>query len=224
MAGFKNTSLNVIVKENYFEQILMLLKECSDLMVLKGAKIQNHEEKITAHIVENYLKDGCIVNSIVKSDFPFSFILENPEKYNVSKNTFAGRVDIKVISLNYFFRKNLNDYYTIECKRLDGKKTLNEKYVTQGILRYVVPPIKYQSYNNKNIMFGYIIEDIDVLENIKKINVIHKTKLSSNSISELIYNADKSTSYCYMCESEYMVNKNTLILSHIFYDFSSIIE
>lgn len=223
MAGFKNSSLNFVAKQNYYEQIILLIKSCSDLMISKGIKIQNHEEKISAHIVENYLKNKTVVNSIIKYSFPFSFLLEVPENYNVTANSFVGRVDIKVISMNYFLRENLEDYYTIECKRIDGTKSLNEKYITQGVSRFVVSPIKYQSYHNKNIMFGYVVENIDILENVPKINEIHKDKLLSNISKNITYIPSESTDYCCVCESQYNLEDRTLLLSHIFYDFSSII-
>lgn len=223
MPGFKNSSLNFIAKQNYYEQILLLLKGCSDLMISKGVKIQNHEEKISSHIVENYLKNKSVVDSIVKSNFPFSFLLEVPENYNMSDNAFVGRVDIKVISINYFSRENLNDYYTIECKRIDGTKSLNDKYITQGAARFVAPPIKYQSYHNENIIFGYVVKSIDVLGNIRKINIIHKAELIPYSSKDITYIPDRSTNSCYMCESEYNIGEKLLLLSHIFYDFSSII-
>ena len=223
MAGFKNSSLNSIAKQNYYEQILLLLKSCSDLMISKGVKIQNHEEKISAHIVENYLKNKAVVDSILTSNFPFSFFLEVPENYNSSSNTFIGRVDIKVISMNFFSRKNLNDYYTIECKRIDGTKSLNEKYITQGVARFVIPPIKYQSYHDKNIMFGYVVKSIDILENIQQINVVHKAKLTSCVSKDVNYIPRRSTSSSYMCESEYNIGNKNLLLSHIFSDFSAII-
>lgn len=223
MAGFKNSSLNFVVKQNYYEQITLVLKSCSDLMISRGVKIQNHEEKISAHIVENYLKNKSVINGLIKYNFPFSFLLEVPENYNAADNSFVGRVDIKVISMNYFLRENLNDYYTIECKRIDGTKSLNEKYITQGVSRFVVSPIKYQSYHNKNIMFAYVVKDIDILENLLKINAIHKDKLLSSISKNITYIPSESTDYAYVCESQYNLKDRTLLLSHIFYDFSSII-
>ena len=224
MAGFKNSSLNFIAKQNYYQQILLILKSCSDLMISKGVKIKNHEEKISANIVENYLNNKSVVDNITKSKFPFCFLLEIPENYNPSDNSFFGRVDIKVISMNYFFRENPDDYYTIECKRIDGTKSLNRKYIKEGIARFVIMPVKYQSYHNKNIMFGYVVKSIDILKNIEKINAIHKDELKPYTSKYITNIPTASSRYCKICESKYDLNNKSLLLSHIFYDFSSIIK
>lgn len=219
MSGFKNSSLNSMVKENYFEQIIMLLIKSSELILKNNVKIENHEEKITAHIVENYLNN----HNFIDSSFPFSFQPECSENFNPTTNTYAGRVDIRVLSIDYFSRKNLQDYYTIECKRIDGKANLNKKYVTEGVARFVVPPIKYQSYHNKNIMFAYVVTNIDIKSNIINIDKIHKRELSKFITKDISINKNQPNNSCYLCESEYSSVSDKLKLSHIFYDFSSIV-
>lgn len=224
MSGFTNSSLNAILRQDYYEQIILILKRCSDLMISKGVKIENHEEKISAHLVENYLTSKTVIDSIIRPTFPFSFFLEVPEKYNPCDDSFAGRLDIKVSSLACLLRENPKDYYTIECKRIDGTKSLNIKYIKEGVARFVVPPIKYPSYHNKNIMFGYVVKTINIAENIKKINDIHKVELSSYVLQNITNTPTISSEYCKICESKYNLEHKSLILSHIFYDISSVIK
>ncbi len=219
MSGFKNSSLNFPARKNYFEQIIVFLVKSGDLLLKNNVKIENHEERITAHIVENYLKD----NSVVDSSFPFAFETECRENFNPNTDTYAGRADIRVSSRDCLFRKNPKDYYTIECKRIDGTSDLNKKYVTKGVTRFVVPPIKYESYHNKNIMFAYVVTKIDIKSNITKINTIHKRDLSKFIAKDISINQNQPNNSCYLCESEYLSVSDNLKLSHIFYDFSSIV-
>lgn len=219
MSGFKNSSLNFLVKQNYFEQILMFLVKSGDLILKNNVKIENHEEKITAHIVENYLKNNCVVDS----SFPFAFETECKVNFNQITKSYAGRADIRVSSTNALLRKDPNDYYIIECKRIDGTANLNKKYVTEGIARFVVPPVKYESYHNKNIMFAYIVTKIDIKNNVIKIDSIQKRELSKFISKDIAINPNQTNNGCYLCESEYGSVPDKLKLSHIFYDFSSIV-
>lgn len=227
MRGFKNCSLNLELKQGMYEQLCEFIIQCSELMVLNctdtGNVIENDEEKITAHLTEKYLNNFSVRNAICKNKLPIKFINESPEKFDIDTNTFIGRVDIKVVSLNWLSCENNDDYYTVECKRISGYGDLNKKYVTQGIARFVVPPIKYQSFHNKNIMFGYVVKMIDIIQNITDINNIHKKELSSYIVKDIQYIPGKSNTKYYICESEYNIGTKTLSLEHIFYDFSSII-
>lgn len=223
MAGFKNSSLNSFLKQSYYDKIILLLESGSDLMLSSGKKIQNHEEKITAHLHYYYLDNKDFRDSILGDSFPFKFIIESPEKFNYQQNTYHGRTDIKVVSNNWFSGVNLKDYFTIECKRIDGYSELNKKYIEEGVARFIIPSIKYESYHNKNIMLAYVVKQIDVLKNIRKIDDIHKSKLISYISKDITYLPDNSSENCYICESEYILEDRKLLLNHIFYDFSSII-
>lgn len=219
MAGFKNPSLCLLVKQNYYEDIIEILKRCSSIMISKDIKIQNHEEKITAHIAEKYLKNNCVVDS----SFPFAFETECKENFNPNTNTYLGRADIRVSSSNCLFRKNPKDYYTIECKRIDGKANLNQNYVKEGVARFIIPPVKYESYHNKNIMFAYVVETINISQNTDKINDIQLYELGTYITKNLACITNKSTSNCYVYESEYNTQSTDILLTHIFSDFSNII-
>lgn len=228
MGGFNNHSLNVGLRQGLYEQICEFLIKCSGLMVADctsdGNKLDNDEEKITAHLTEKYLNDFFVRSTVYSNQMPVKFINESLEKFDVKTNTFVGRVDIKAVSLNWLSCKNNNDYYTIECKRIDGKSSLNKKYITEGVARFVVPPIKYQSFHNKNIMFGYIVKKIDIIQNIKILDSIHKKELSGYIVKDMQYIPMRSNIKFCICESKYDVEAKELLLSHIFYDFSSIIS
>ena len=220
MGGFKNSLLNAVFKKNLFDiTISALINGCSSMVddCKKNHKLlPNHEEKIRNHLIENYLNDMDKRKSLGLGKFPVRFISEVLEGYDESTYTYSGRTDIRVVSNNWF--NNSDDYYTVECKRLDGSNDLNKKYVIEGVCRFAIDPPKYPSHNKKNIMLGFIVKRINESILLSKINRIHNAKLSSRKIGEISY-VDLGTDYK-ICESAYI---DGLQISHIFYDISTVI-
>ncbi len=220
MGGFKNQSLNVDFTNGLFTTIVMAIKKSCELMlknnINNGDTIENHEEKIRTHLLENYLDRDELRADIGLSDCHLRFWAESPENYDPSSNSYIGRTDIKVASKNWF--NNRNDYFIIECKRLDGTTTLNKKYVTDGVSRFIGPTPKYSSYHKKNFMVGFIVRDIDFIKLITDISTVHMYELRSDVKSDISIK-ENSPPY-YLCESEYV---SGLLLDHVFYDFSSIV-
>lgn len=221
MGGFRNELLNRDFKQNFYNIIIRALIKSCKLMVencySNKLSIPNHEEKIRTYLLENYLENEEIRCIIGLSSMSIRFIPEALENYNVSTNTYIGRTDIRVVSKNWF--KNSNDYYTVECKRLDGTKSLTQKYVNEGICRFIGDSPKYSSYNNQNIMLGFVVKSIDCTVVIRSISDVHTKKIGSfiDKDITIIENADDY----YLCKSVYT---NKLHLSHIFYDISNIIS
>ena len=228
MRGFKNPSLNFDLKQGLYEKILDFLEKSIELMVINynisGDKLENSEEKITAHLVEMYLNEPSVRNKLFIQSIPFKFINESVENFDINTNTYAGRVDIKVVSSDWLSCENNKDYYTIECKRIDGSNDLNKKYVVQGVKRFVVPPIKYPSYHIKNIMLGYIVKEININKTISTIGNIHRIELSDFIKNDILCIINKSSINHCTCESSYNIEGSVLLLNHLFYDISSIIK
>lgn len=221
MGGFQNQLLNQEFKQNFLYIIITTLITSCKLMVENGCsnqlRLPNHEEKIRTHLLENYLENENIRCAIGLSDIPIRFLPEVPENYDVDTNTYIGRTDIRVLSSNWL--SNSKDYYIVECKRLDGTQPLNQKYVNEGICRFVGDSPKYSSYNNQNIMLGFVVKEIDCSVVISAISDIHTKRLGS-LVDKDITIIENSKNY-YLCESVYT---NQLYLSHIFYDVSSAIS
>lgn len=213
MQGFKNNLYNIDFEAGLFESIIEHLKRCSSDMTVdikeKGNWLHNHEDKITNRLVENYLNKGP---SIMR------FSLQSPENFNPDEDCYRGRTDIKVVTQNWF--KDTNDYYIIECKRIDGKATLNKEYIINGVARFVISPPKYPSFNKKNIMFGYVVKDIDIPENVKEIEVLQKIILDDIKFDGFILKSNYETEY-YIYSCNYILGAESLELRHLFYDFSS---
>ena len=221
MGGFQNQLLNQNFKQNFYNIIITALMASCKLMVQEccsnKAGLPNHEEKIRTHLLENYLeneKTRCIIGL---SDVPIRFLPEVPENYDMDNNTYIGRTDIRVLSSNWL--SNPKDYYIVECKRIDGTKSLNQKYVDEGIGRFVGDSPKYSSYNNQNIMLGFVVKEIDCSVVISDISNIHTNRIGS-LIDKDITIIENYKDY-YLCESVYT---NKLYLSHIFYDISSAVS
>lgn len=221
MGGFQKTHLNDEFKQGLYDVIIAALIKSCELMVkdCKNSKtmIKNHEEKIRTHLLENYLESSEARNVIGLADIPVRFLAEVSENYDKDSDMYIGRTDIRVMSSNWLANKE--DYYTIECKRIDGTLLLNQKYIDDGVCRFTGNHPKYSSYNNKNIMFGFVVKNIDCTVMINNISDIHIKKLHSITVKNISI-LESAKSY-YNCESKYT---NGLSLNHIFYDISSIIS
>ena len=215
MQGFKNDSYNIDFENGLFESIIEHLKICSDKMradcIETGNLLYNHEDKITNRLVENYLNKGPAM---------IRFILQSPECFVSDADIYKGRTDIRVVSRNWFM--DVNDYYTIECKRIDGNATLNKEYIINGIARFVVSPPKYPSFNKRNIMFGFVVRDIDIPDNTMEIERLQKEMLDAVTSDGFRLNNHFGAD-CYIYSCGYAVNSEWVELRHLFYNFSGCI-
>ena len=127
-------------------------------------------------------------------------------------------------SNNYWINKNKKDYYIIECKRIDGSSSLNKKYIDEGVSRFVDEPPKYPSHHNKNIMFGFVVKNIDVHNNSIKLSKLNKDKFGTISQGNLFLVKKDINEGLHEFISNYTLSSKSLQLLHIFFDFSSIIK
>jgi hypothetical protein len=176
--------LSVNEYEIEFKNLLLNIYSCYILIKTNNKKIPNNENKIR-DILLQYLKDtkvrqrDCLIEG-------YRFDKEVHEK--------EGRVDIKIISINDF--ENHDAYYIIECKRLDGTKTLNDAYNNDGIKRFTTSYKSttskepyYSTYYGINGMIGFVVKKIDIDANMNKIgdffNSIEEGKLYSSTHDNL---------------------------------------
>ena len=217
MGGFRDESNNIAFEIGIFNLIIEHIYNCCKKMrqdcIDSGNLLINHEDRITDRLVASYLDDN---------NLGFSFIPQSPESFNQEEDRFLGRCDIKVISRNYFIDRK--DYFLIECKRIDGHSDLNRQYVSKGIARFVMEPVKYPSYHKLNIMLGYIVEPIDIPKNLKKIETLQKNLLTNVQTEEFVFVfKDDTDFYHYGCTYRSSMI-GTLRLAHLFYDCSMIVK
>jgi len=221
MGGFKNETNNIAFEQNIFSIIISHISTCckamqEDCLETKNPLPKNSEDKISNRLVEKFLDHDT------KGLLGFRFTRENPVAFNVDTDTFAGRTDIQVKSTDWL--SNRNAYFTIEAKRLDGTTQLNEKYVSEGICRFVgLPSPKYASHYGKNIMLGYVVQAINISENTNKIDDCQRKMLTDVVIGNMVLVCDNIDGFSnYRCS--YQMNDSEIELTHLFYDFSSVAE
>lgn len=206
------------IRNSIHNKIIDILIKSTECMMNDKEIIDNDENIIRNILYEKYLNNNSVRKQIESDNFIFN--IESPENFDENTKKYIGRVDIKVISINEF--KDTSDYYIIECKRIDGTNILNNKYIDEGVSRFVVEPIKYKTKTNRNIMFGFIVKDINISENTIKIKNIHSTnEYIKNNISEdFIEERQHENIYSLYRTSYYEYN---IKLFHIFYNISKII-
>ena len=224
MGGFKNQRLNQIAKNNIYEDminfIFISLEKMRENLLAENKNIKNDEEKIRTHLLEHYLKNEQFKEKYF-DDLYLLFDAEVAEGYDLTSEEYIGRVDIKVYSINTII--NPKDYYIIECKRIDGSSTLNRKFITEGICRFILNKPKYSSYNKKNIMLGFVVKNIDIEINTARINEI-QSQIEDIHICEKLERLKKEKEEYYLYRNKYKCGDKKIELSHLFYNLSDVID
>lgn len=166
--------------DNEFEKVLSKITACYQLMKTDMVALENDENKIRDVLVSDYVNNPKIKNELQLNYFIFP---EAPETKT------SGRTDIRIHNPNSFLNQN-EEYYIIECKRLDntntiGKSGLNAKYIKNGIARFTNK--LYSSYYRVNGMIGFIVEDLKIHENVNHINTLLTTSFSSITTNQKIH-------------------------------------
>ena len=125
-------------------------------MLADKIKVPKNDENEIRDILYKYISKRKIRNEICNI-YGFNFDKEVDEK--------TGRIDLKIKDINDF--EDFDSYYIIECKRLDGKSTLNKYYINHGINRFTSG--YYSSSYGINGMLAFVVEKIDIHSNMDKI-------------------------------------------------------
>ncbi|MBS1778057.1 MAG: hypothetical protein JST70_01955 [Bacteroidetes bacterium] len=202
------------IYESEFKQIISFLIDCYEHMLTahKNNKIENNENKIRNRLFKDYLTSNKIRNSAKL--FPCRFECESAE---IDDNyDEVGYTDIKILTQASL---NISDaYFIIECKRIDGKTTLNRKYISDGIMRFIDVK-KYPAYYYLNGMLGFIVDEIDVNKNIGKINALLRGQFTDASTIDYL----KPLKDHVYISTHLTKNKKKLKLYHIMFDLSEIV-
>jgi len=145
-----------IYYENIFKNLLLNIYSCYEYMLADKIKVPKNDENKIRDILYKYISNKKIRNKICNI-YGFNFDKEVDEK--------TGRIDLKIRDINDF--EDFNYYYIIECKRLNGKSTLNKYYIDKGINRFTSG--YYSSSYGINGMLAFIVEKIDIHSNMDKI-------------------------------------------------------
>lgn len=218
MGGFKNETLNSAFGTGIINTIISHLIKCSKQMkadcITSDKLLKNDEDFITNKLIAVYLNAGPGI---------LRYEPQTPEHYDNVTGRYIGRTDIKVISGDYF--RDEKAYHIVECKRIDGSNTLNQKYITEGVERFFnpVPKPKYSSYYLQNIMFGYVVQAIVIPNNADEIDRLQDTLLKGVTATRFVLEKnDTDQIFIYKCKYASSSTEH-IELSHLFFDFADVI-
>lgn len=200
---------------NEFETILSKIIVCYNLMLANNVMLRNDENSIRDYMLYNYFKKQWF-----KEEYKLIHYLFDPE---LPENT--GRIDIRIIPVNPLI--NDDAYYIIECKRLNaknqaGKTGLNAEYISEGMCRFTSK--KYSSYFRINGMIGFIVQPINISENVASINKLLKnTFTEANTSEELKYQKLVPKFYFSYCSTHH-VDGSDIVIYHLMLNFSNHIQ
>lgn len=211
----------------YFNNELeCILQECVGVynqIISANTVFQNDEEKIRDGFIA-YLKDD---------DYKHAHEPLGRYQFDKEVEDGSGRLDIRILPVNPY--RGDKAFYSIECKRLDNKNAagisgLNAEYVKNGICRYVSS--YYSSHYGSNAMFGFVVESMDIAQNVGHINSLlsvdfHKSPektINANPAQELTH-VDFANGYQYSYVSKHRTGSgNEITLYHLLFDFSQNIQ
>ena len=218
MGGFKNETINSAFDVGIINVIIAHLAKCSKQMkvdcIATDTLLKNNEDAITNRLIAVYLNTEPGI---------FRYEPQSPEHYDGETDRYIGRTDIRVISGDYF--RDEKAYYIIECKRIDGTIALNQKYITEGVERFFSPNPhpKYSSYYLQNIMFGYVVQAIDIPENADKLDKLQSFLLKGAAASPFTLRQNENSQY-YVYACGYVApDIGQIELDHLFFDFADVI-
>ncbi len=169
-------------------------------------ELENNENKIRDAIAE-YLSNDNYKEQYTSTVKFFQVDTEVREGDN-------GRTDIRF--LQAFPYQGQKVYFTIECKRLDGKAFLSREYEINGIERFKDVK-KYATPLGCNAMMGFIVRTLDVDATCQAINA-HLT--AGEYLSRM---KEELPEGCYKFESKHIA-EGMITLIHLWMDFVSCIK
>lgn len=157
--------------ETEFKNLLLNIYVCHELMVGDNILLPSNNE--------NYIRDRLLEDYINKTDIRNNQCNITGFRFDKEVDVNDGRVDIKIHTKNDF--ENFDAFYIIECKRLDGKNTLNKAYNNDGIARFMTAyksdqlEFYYPSHYGVNGMIGFVVSSIDIDQNMAMIGNFFNT-------------------------------------------------
>lgn len=218
MRGIDKFESSLFFYEYEMNAIVKHILLCHDLTLRKYEFefIENNENIIRNRLYKDFLNSSTLKS---KSNlFPCRFECECAEVGSNYRE--VGYTDIKVFTSISLVEENA--YYIFECKRLDGSKSLNKKYITEGIQRFIDFD-KYSCFSGINGMIGFVIVTEKMKKNIMEINSTLKLKYS-NSCLKLLTLHQEGTKYSVYTSHHIKDEGTQLSLYHVMLDYSSIIK
>ncbi len=203
-------------KKKEFEFILSAILKSYKMMLVDYKTIENNENIIRNRLYDDYLNNHTIVENL--NLLPYFFDIEVPKNTNYKTTAFS---DIKVYSAVERLKNRQSPYFIIECKRLEntniGKGSLNQKYVDDGIKRFIERE-DYPTYYGVNGMIGFLIKSAEI-DKLK--DAINKLLPEKEQLRKHIFSSESTFTY----KSEHIDFKlKNIQIYHLILDFSSLIK
>jgi len=200
-----------------FESILTKIVYCYKMMINNGDTVPNREESIRDVLYIRYINNNEIKNRIKLN---YDIVCEAAE---YKKEKISGYVDLRISSSNSLIDSAA--YYIIECKRLDNKNHkgtsgLNAEYIKNGIMRFVNG--QYSTNKNINGIIGFVIELMNISDNIQNINYLIKNHFNDTNTITKLTTADiiQNFKHSYYSIHKRNFDNDTIKLYHLMFDFS----
>ncbi len=205
---------NDAVYTKEFEDILSKITTCYFLLKEDKKDVPlNDENGIRDILVNEYINHPVIKRTLGFDYFVLSEVVEVHS---------AGRTDIRIFSPNSVF--NQEEYFVIECKRLDnkacrGSSGLNYKYIDKGIRRFTERT--YLSFYKTNAMIGFVVDVVDVDENIDNLNYLLMNLFPDINTTSFICKEKFIPGFDYQYSSKHITkDEESIKLYHLMFDFS----
>lgn len=194
-----------------FETVLSKMLACYYQIIADKVSLKNNENSIRDIMLYNYLK---------KQEFKIKHQLTN-FLFDPELPESTGRIDIRVMPVNPFV--NDNAYYIIECKRLDAKAMngtsgLNGEYIAEGICRFVSE--KYSCYYRVNGMIGFVVEPINLHENVTSINTLLTSHYHQANTTATLVKKHLTDGFDFSYCSTHSCTTGSVTIYHLMFDFS----
>lgn len=220
LSGYQNVS--VFDKSTYQSPIIGILNgviQALEMMLsISYPNLKNKEDYITARLVEDFL-DNDSTRAILNLK-TYRFVAE-PASFDEQYQQI-GYSDIRVITTHQVqgFDTTKADYI-IECKRLDGTKDLNEKYITNGICRFIEEKYTRKSIHKISAMLGYVVASTDIRACVEAINQAGvKNNLANFTQPLTFFQIRPGFNFSYRSEHR-TISESTAEIFHILFDLNN---
>lgn len=151
------------ILENILDSIYLCYQKIQTELIM----LENHENEIRDEFYW-LLREN-------KEQFRLScFHIDTETREHSRQSEKEGKLDLRFLPINRYLGQDA--YYTIECKRIDETLELNEKYIKEGMYRFISE--KYSSAFNTNAMLSFVVKAMNIDDNINKINELITNNLA----------------------------------------------
>ena len=203
-------------KKKEFEFILSAIIKSHKMMLVDYETIENDENTIRNRLYDDYLNNQIIVDKLELN--PYFFDIEVPINTNYKTTAFS---DIKVYSAVERLKNRQSPYFIIECKRIEniniGKGSLNQKYVDNGIKRFIKRK-DYPTDYGLNGMIGFLVKSEEIC---KVKDAINKLLPKKEQLYQYIFSSENEFTY----KSKHVDSQSKNIqIYHLILNFANLVK